>query len=106
MNVEVRESPVHGLGVFARDFIYCDHWQYVYGYMRRVTPGDPVERFTIHHDDENSFVPYAPWCFLNHSNIPNCELWWDEESGFTLVALCNILEGEELLIDYGFTPEC
>jgi hypothetical protein len=55
--------------------------------------------------------PAAPFCYLNHSCQPNCELTgrttWDEDaSGLRhetwLMALADIARGDELTIDYSW----
>lgn len=94
--IRVRESPVHGKGVFAR---------------RRLREGQLVGRFEGDPTTENG--TYVLWLidddgsevgirgrnalrFLNHGYPPNAE-FRDAE----LYAIRNVQPGAELLIDYG-----
>ena len=79
MNVRVAPSPIHGRGVFANMPIEKGDWQYVYGDLRVILPGDPFERYGVEWDDDKTFMPYAPWCCCNHSKDPNCEVTEDED---------------------------
>lgn len=105
MNVTIAPSPIHGRGVFANELIEEGHWQYVYGELRRILPGDPCEVFSFEWDSKFYFLPYAPWCCLNHSDTPNCEIEWQREWGMlTIVSLRDIGTREELTINYGYNP--
>ena len=94
--IEVRESPVHGRGVFAR---------------RRLRRGQHVGRFEGEPTTQNG--TYVLWLideagnetgirgrnalrFLNHGRPANAEFVGDE-----LYALRNVQPGAEILIDYG-----
>lgn len=94
--VEVRESAVHGKGVFAR---------------RRLREGQWIGRFEGEATRENG--TYVLWLFdedgtergirgrnalrfLNHGDPPNAEF-----RDADLYALRNVQPGAELLIDYG-----
>ena len=94
--VEVRESPIHGKGVFAR---------------RRLRPEELVGRFEGESTTRNG--TYVLWLideqgvergirgrnalrFLNHGTVPNAE-FRDAE----LYTIRNVQPGAELLIDYG-----
>ena len=95
-SVEVRESPVHGRGVFAR---------------RRLRPGQWIGRFEGTPTDEDG--TYVLWVcddrggevgirgrnalrFLNHGKPPNAEF-----EDVDLYAIRNVQPGAELVIDYG-----
>lgn len=106
MNVRIQQSPIHGRGVFANESIQAGDWQYMYGDLRIVLPGDIHERYGVEWDEERKYMPFAPWCCLNHSNTPNCEI--EELEGhpmLTVTALRNIELDEELTIDYGHEPK-
>ena len=105
MNVGVRSSPIHGRGVFVRESIEKDDWQYVYGKIRTLLPGDPLERYSVEWYNDKSYVPYAPWCCCNHSDDPNCEIVEQDSDMLVIIALRDIEFDEEITIDYGFTPE-
>lgn len=74
MNILVGNSSIHGLGVFAIESIEEGDWQYVYGYLKPCEPGSPIDQYTFEWDTSNLYMPYPPWCYLNHSNEPNCEI--------------------------------
>jgi len=103
MLVERRQSEIHGSGVFSREFILKDNWAYIYGEVIPLQP-HPMEHYCMEHD-HGQWLPYAPWCWLNHSEDPNCEFAWDEdEEIYCLIALRLIEPDEELTIDYGYQP--
>ena len=98
--IEVRESPVHGKGVFAR---------------KRLREGQWIGRFEGDETTENG--TYVLWLidedgvehgirgrnalrFLNHGAPPNAEF---EDAD--LFAIRNVQPGAEVLIDYGAARE-
>ncbi len=96
MRIEVRPSPIHGLGVFALAEIEEGEWQAVYG-----TITEDETHYAIELDEEDyALEPYPPFRFLNHSEDPNCALSGDEEYPVYILALRDIAPGEELTIDY------
>lgn len=99
MNVENRQSAIHGLGVFACERIEAEDWQYVYGVN---TPTNSLFCF----DNENGtwWEPFPPFRYTNHSNNPNCEVTYDDDGIVYIEALRDIEIGEELTIDYGYNP--
>ena len=105
MNVYIDKSSIHGRGVFANELIETDDWQWVYGDLRIILPGDRFEPYGVEWD-HRTFIPYAPWCCVNHSTTPNCEINETESSRPILIitALRTILPDEEILIDYGYDP--
>lgn len=104
MYIEVKQSTIHGNGVFATQDLDEGEFQFVYGYVVPIIPGTITDRYGVEWDDDTSYVPYAPWCFTNHSNKPNCEIACDENDVLFITTLRDIAEGEELTIDYGFDP--
>jgi len=97
MNIEIKESPIHGTGVFAREVIEDGHWQYIYGYLSTT----PTE-YGFEHSDGVWWEPYPPFRFLNHSKTPNCEVSSYDDDTTILTALRDLEDGEELTIDYGY----
>ena len=114
--VRLRPSPVEGIGVFAitlitkgqQNFFSKDksEWIKISKEEIRQLPAhsqDLVENFCLY-DEENYFVPEYGFkiidlvVFLNHSNEPNIK---SINEGENFEALANIMEGEELFIDYG-----
>lgn len=63
--------------------------------------------------DGYQLEPSPPFRFVNHSCEPNCEFDWDDDPEVAdlphcrrvyMIALRDIEEGEELTIDYNWTP--
>lgn len=111
--IQVRESEVHGRGVFALLPIKAE--EQIIEYVGEVItwdealrrhphdPKDPHHTFYFHIDDGHVIdAKYdgnaARW--INHSCDPNCEA--DEQDGRVFIkALRDIAVGEELNYDYG-----
>jgi SET domain-containing protein len=104
MKVYLKESPIHGRGVFASHLILQGNWSYVYGDIRELLPGDPLEKYGVDWENDLTFIPYAPWCCCNHSPEPNCEISKDTLGVCEIYTLRDIPRGEELLLDYGYDP--
>lgn len=92
-NVLVGTSPIHGRGLFARDFIsegtvlgYCD-----------VKPTNTPCLYTLTIDDHQLFEVTCCFKYINHGRPSNVAYYDD----FSVVALHDIEAGEELLHDYG-----
>ena len=97
--VEVRDSSIHGLGVFAiEDIKYGE----VVGVMSGVVSAEYDEHsdYVCEFEDWNGYSyyvePFAPWKYLNHSDEANVD--WDTP---VLRAQRDIVAGEEITIDYG-----
>ena len=97
--VEVRKSPIDGLGVFAIEDIKKDE---VVGILTGtvVDEPDPHSDYACELGDwnGNAYVvePFAPFKYLNHADEANTD--WDTP---VLIALRDIKFGEEITIDYG-----
>ena len=115
-NIRVEKSPIHGRGVFANMLIEEGAWQFLYGYLAVIAPEDPRAKYCFMWDEADGgqvYVPYGPFCFLNHSEKPNCTWWqsWDEPDHvgeapmIYIAANRDIEEDEELTIDYGYNPK-
>jgi uncharacterized protein len=111
--VVVRDSRIHGNGVFAARCIPAgtELMEYV---GERITKADSLERclagnvyvFTL--DDEwdlDGSVDPNPARFANHSCAPNCESIMDENDRIWIVALRDIQAGEEITYNYGYDLE-
>ena len=101
MNVERRPSTIHGNGVFAIEYIRKGRWQYIYGELITLQP-HPMAHFCFVADGDLMFLPYAPFCWLNHQKRPNCAVYEDENGVYYIEALRGIKVDEELTIDYGY----
>jgi SET domain-containing protein len=120
---EIRTSPIHGRGLYARKFIEKDTWivQYVGEKVdktesdRRSTDllerakedgGARVYMFILNDEcDIDGNVESNDARLVNHSCDPNTEaqIWADKEIWF--IALRDIQPGEELFYNYGFDLE-
>ncbi len=118
--ISVRQSPVHGNGVFATENIPAGTLVCVYG--GELISSEEVERRSearskaasdapiyIFEIDENFCIDATntgienPARFINHSCNENCEAVWNErERRLEIRTLREILPGEELSFDYGF----
>lgn len=118
--LSVRQSPVHGNGVFATENIPAGTLVCIYGgelisaeeaelrseKRSRENPNAPIYIFEI---DENLHIDATdtgtenPARFINHSCDENCEAVWNErDRQLEIRALRDITSGEELSFDYGF----
>lgn len=120
---EIRTSPIHGRGLYARDFIEKDTW--IVQYVGEKVDKDESDRrsnellekskkdggarvYTFILDDQWDIDGNAEdndARLVNHSCDGNVEaqIWEDKEIWF--VALRDIAPGEELFYNYGFDLE-
>lgn len=107
VQIEVRESGVHGRGVYTRQFIPKGKRIIEYTGQRvswEAAPDDNNDPHTFNFGLENGEVINpeiggndARW--INHSCNPNCEAV-EEDDRIFIYAMRNIQPGEELLYDY------
>ncbi len=108
VQTELRNSSVHGFGVFAREFIPAGTrvWEYLDGFDRRMSPEfvaslPEVARQTVLHYCafwKGAYVTSADNSrFLNHSFTPNLRSFEEPDCD---VALRDIQIGDELTEDY------
>lgn len=113
----VRDSPVHGRGVFAGRDLAADEELIHYG-GEIISWDDAQERWAAgDQDDDHTFFfdlgdgrvidgdqngNEARW--INHGCAPNCETT-DEDGRIVIRTLRKIKRGEELFIDYQLTVE-
>ncbi len=120
---EVRESDIHGRGVYATRDIAPE--TEIIEYIGELIDKEESERrawaqaehaeqtgdaavyiFTLDDDwDIDGNVPWNTARLINHSCDPNCEAWVVEDK-IVIYSLRDIREGEELTFDYGFDIEC
>ena len=110
--ITFRRSTIHGTGGYARRNIAAR--TPVIEYLgEKITKAEALVRceanneyiFTL--DDEfdlDGNVPWNPARFINHSCAPNCEAEV-EEGRIVIVALRDLLAGEELTFNYGYDLE-
>jgi SET domain-containing protein len=96
MKFEVRPSPIHGMGVFARQTIR--RGERIGRYLSRKTNRD--SRYVLWVDTLDGrwqgYKGYGRLRFLNHRSTPNSEF-----RGLDLYALRTIRAGEEITFHYG-----
>ena len=94
--VEVRDSPIHGKGVFATRRLRRDAFVGVYA----GEPTDENDTYVLWIEDDDGKVfgidGRNELRFLNHSRNANAIFYGDE-----LYALRNIAPGAEITFDYG-----
>ena len=113
---EVRDSPIHGRGGFATEWIPAGARIVEYA-GERLTPAEADARYPdddgVHHtflfaiDDDvvvDAAVGGNEARFINHSCEPNCDAVIDGKRIF-IEALRDIAPGEELTYDYAFVLE-
>ena len=120
---EVRDSAIHGRGVYATCFIPKDTKIIEYvgelvdkkeserralsQHAKSLKTGDAaVYIFTLSKTyDIDGNVPWNTARLINHSCSPNCEAWIEGRKIF-IHALSDINQGDELTFDYGFDVDC
>lgn len=120
---EVRDSGIHGRGVYATTFIPKESRIIEYigeligkeesdrrgvkQHEHSMMSGDAaVYIFTLSKNyDIDGNVPWNTARLINHSCNPNCEAWIVGRRIY-IYSLRDIQQGEELSFDYGFDIEC
>ena len=101
------ETCDFGKGVFAkRDFMDQEIMGLVTG--RVIDDPNHFSEYCIGLDELYSLEPFEPFRFLNHCCEPNAELISFEDGTFAdifVVAIREILAGEEILIDYAWPAD-
>ena len=105
--VEIRTSEINKKGMFAKELIHKGEIVYVKG-GHVITKNELFSSSVI-----NSYLPISDYYFIgalnvqeeediklynNHSCSPNCGMHGE----ISFIAICDILPGEELTIDYAF----
>jgi hypothetical protein len=92
---EVKQSPIHGQGVFATRSI--GKGERIGRYVSRRTDSDGTYVLWVEHGNEwRGYEGYGRLRFLNHRADANAEL-----DGLELFALADIKPGDEITIHYG-----
>jgi hypothetical protein len=109
-HIEVKESLVHGKGIFASKKIPVER-------LITVIKGEVINGFECERREEEENNVYIFWngdeCYIdtnktstikyiNHDCDPNCYVDDGDETSLNLVSLREICAGEELTIDYGY----
>lgn len=108
--VSVKDSPLHGKGIFSNQFIPSDT-------LILVIKGEEIDGTECERRENEEANVYIFWNgddsyidtnnsdkikFINHDCKPNCYVDNDEEDNLCLYALRDINKDEELTIDYGY----
>ncbi|MDX9925687.1 MAG: SET domain-containing protein [Ignavibacteriaceae bacterium] len=108
--VSVKDSPLHGKGIFSNQFIPSDT-------LILVIKGEEIDGTECERRENEEDNVYIFWNgddsyidtnnsdkikFINHDCKPNCYVDNDEEDNLCLYALRDINKDEELTIDYGY----
>ncbi len=108
--VSVKDSPLHGKGIFSNQFIPADT-------LILVIKGEEIDGIECERRENEEDNVYIFWNgedsyidtynsdkikFINHDCKPNCYVDNDEEDNLCLYALRDINKDEELTIDYGY----
>ncbi len=106
---EVRSSPIHGRGAFARGAI--GFGTRVAEYVgERITKSESLLRCEANNeyifdlDDQFDLDGSVEWNvarFINHSCAPNCEATW-QQGHIYITAIRDIAPGDELSFNYGY----
>ena len=94
--IEVRVSPIHGRGLFARRRIRADAYIGTFEGVRTQQDGEHVLWVLDEEEGEYGIRGTNEFRFLNHARVPNAEF-----EGEHLYALRNIQPGAEITIHYG-----
>jgi len=107
---EVKESKIHGWGVFAKEDIKKDdiieecHFMSIHPLMYTIIKRLSISRYTFSYPKstmEELIWPFGNGCVFNSSPTPNAE--WNTDTVNRLlifVALKDIKKGEEMFVDY------
>lgn len=107
--VVFRNSPIHGIGGFARQAIRAG--TRIFEYLgERISKAEALRRceenngfiFALNDaEDLDGNVAWNPARFLNHSCAPNCEAEMEDDR-IWIVARRHIAAGEEVTFNYGY----
>ena len=106
MSIEVRNSTIHGNGVFTTERISKHSVIYKVKVVREITdehPLDPEKGELLHHchwyPDGSMVLVDEPYCYTNHSCEPTVFLYTVNKVSY-LIAMRDIQEDEELTLEY------
>ena len=109
MSLEVRDSIIHGKGVFTTAHIPKDSVICRINIVREITdenPLDPSKGELEHHchwyPDGTTVLVGEPHRYLNHSCEPNI-FFYTVNKVIYLIAMCDIQADEELTLEYSVT---
>jgi SET domain-containing protein len=104
--IEMKPSPIHGRGMFARSPIrqgeIIEVAPLIYFNREEVKPGSIIRDYDIGVNDNKNAIMLGYASIYNHSNDPNI-IWIINEAQktITMMAVKNIKINEEILVSYG-----
>ncbi len=105
IKTECRPSPIHGRGVFATAPVLAGElldFGPLMALPSEEIGGTLLGWYVFEHTEEESLLCLGRTSMMNHSCSPNAEVEVNAESlDYRVFALCNIMPGTEILIDYG-----
>jgi uncharacterized protein len=104
-SIEVRNSPIHGRGVFClRPFKAGQSIEVVptikYDKTKEFTKDSVLTVYDIHYKDGHAFM-LGYGAIYNHSDDNNAEWGWRDDGDLEVVAKRDIKQGEEICVNYG-----
>lgn len=106
MAIEIRDSIIHGKGVFTTEHVSRHSVIDRVNVVREITnehPLDPSRGELYHHchwyPDGTTVLVDEPYCYLNHSCEPNTTYYTINKVSY-LMAMRDIQEDEELTLEY------
>jgi len=107
--IEVRESPIHGMGVFAKENIksgeIIENCHFTILEQKFFDINKKLQEYVFAYpkiNAKNSVVVWGYGSIYNHSKNNNADWIVDEEKNvFTFFTLRDIKKGEEICINYG-----
>ena len=103
--VEIRESPVHGRGIFARKCFKKGEVIEVaptikYNKVDEFTEKSVLTHYDIHYKDAHA-LPLGYGALYNHADEHNADWHWDEKGDLVIQANKDIQKGKEVFVNYG-----
>jgi SET domain-containing protein len=107
--LEVRRSPIHGWGVFAREDIKAGEILEETYFLKIPTSANEASSIFIDYRfnfprtrPNNQVIPFGFACIYNHSNSPNASWETDDVNElFIFFAIKNIKKDDEICTYYG-----
>ncbi|MFA5806235.1 MAG: SET domain-containing protein [Melioribacteraceae bacterium] len=106
--IEVKESPVHGKGLFAKidipeeEVLSIIKGEFIDGFECVRREEEDNSYIFWHCDDNYIDVKNESMKFINHDCDPNCYVNDGDETTLTLISIRQIKSGEEISIDYDY----
>ncbi|MBU1100095.1 MAG: SET domain-containing protein [Bacteroidetes bacterium] len=108
-SIKVKNSLIHGKGMFAKNIIPKN--ELVLVIRGEVISGEECEKRELEKNNVYIFWNGKTYIdtintkvikYINHDCDPNCEVFERDEESLNLVAIKDIMVGEEITMDYGY----